>query len=47
MSEATQDYQDIRYEIVDGRARSTLARSQAHTAISQLMLEELDGRLAL
>src|SRR5210317_953441 len=39
------DYQDIEYEIEDGRARITLARPESHNSISQLMLEELEDAL--
>jgi len=45
MNETTQDYEDIHYEVEDGRARITLARPQAHNAISQLMLDELEDAL--
>ncbi len=38
-------YQDIRYEVAEGRARITLARPKTHNAISQLMLEELEHAL--
>ena len=39
------DYQDIRYEVAEGRARITLVRPKTHNAITQLMLEELENAL--
>jgi len=39
------DYQDITYEVADGRARITLMRPESHNAISQLLLEELEDAL--
>ena len=39
------DYQDIEYEVTEGRARITLMRPESHNAISQLMLEELEDAL--
>ena len=40
--DARTDYQDIRYEVEDGRARITLAPPKTHNAITRGMLEELD-----
>ena len=45
MNESNPQYEDIRYEAAEGRARITLARPKAHNAISQLMLEELEHAL--
>jgi enoyl-CoA hydratase len=45
MNETARDYQDIRYEVDDGRARITLVRPKTHNAITQLMLEELEHAL--
>ena len=38
-------YQEIDYEVAEGRARITLARPKTHNAISQKMLEELEHAL--
>ena len=43
--EVEREYQDIRYEVEDGRARITFARAGRHNAISQTMLEELEHAL--
>ncbi|MEQ9586680.1 MAG: hypothetical protein RJS97_01705 [Parvibaculaceae bacterium] len=45
MQTRAQDYQDIRYEVIDGRARISLARPQTHNAMTQLILEELEHAL--
>jgi len=45
MSESEHNYEDIRYEVGEGRARITLARPKAHNAISQQMLDELEHAL--
>ncbi|MEQ9586498.1 MAG: crotonase/enoyl-CoA hydratase family protein [Parvibaculaceae bacterium] len=45
MQTRAQDYQDIRYEVIDGRARISLARPQTHNAMTQRMLEELERAL--
>jgi len=42
---AKPDYEDIRYEVEDGRARITFARPKKHNAISQKLLEELEHAL--
>lgn len=39
------DYEDIRYEVENGRARITFARPKKHNAISQKLLEELEHAL--
>ena len=39
------DYEDIRYEVEDGRARITLARPKAHNALTSRLLEELEHAL--
>ncbi|HVO23097.1 MAG TPA: crotonase/enoyl-CoA hydratase family protein [Candidatus Margulisiibacteriota bacterium] len=39
------DYEEIRYEVEDGRARITLARPDKHNAITPLLLEELENAL--
>lgn len=39
------NYEDIRYEVEDGRARITLSRPKTHNAITTKMLEELDHAL--
>jgi len=38
-------YEDIRYEVADGRARITLARPQKHNAMNQQLLTELEHAL--
>lgn len=38
-------YEDIRYEVSDGRASITLARPKTHNAITTKMLEELEDAL--
>ncbi len=38
-------YDDIRYEVEDGRARITLARPATHNAMTPRMLEELEAAL--
>jgi enoyl-CoA hydratase len=43
--EGQTQYEDIQYEVEDGRARITLARPKKHNAISQKMLEELEHAL--
>ncbi len=43
--DATTDYQDIRYEVEDGRARITLARPKTHNAMTPRLLEELEHAL--
>lgn len=39
------DYQDIRYEVAEGRARITLARPKTHNAMTPRLLEELEHAL--
>lgn len=39
------EYQEIRYEVAEGRARITLARPEKHNAINYRMLEELEDAL--
>jgi len=39
------DYEQIRYEVEDGRARITLARPQTHNAMTPRLLEELEHAL--
>jgi enoyl-CoA hydratase len=39
---SAEDYQAIRYEVEDGRARVTLARGDTHNAITDAMLSELE-----
>ena len=39
------DYQDIEYEVADGRAHITMMRPESHNAISQTLLEELEDAL--
>jgi len=39
------DYQEIRYEVEDGRARITLARPDKHNAMTPRLLEELEHAL--
>ena len=39
------EYQQIRYEVEDGRARITLARPQKHNAMTPRLLEELEHAL--
>lgn len=39
------NYQDIRYEVEDGRARITLSRPKTHNAITTTMLVELEQAL--
>ena len=41
----TTSYQDIRYEVEDGRARITLARPKTHNAMTHRLLEELEHAL--
>lgn len=41
----SKDYQEIRYEIEDGRARITLARPKTHNAMTPRLLEELEHAL--
>jgi enoyl-CoA hydratase len=41
----TMDYEAIRYEVEDGRARITLARPEKHNAITPRLLEELEHAL--
>jgi enoyl-CoA hydratase len=41
----TSDYEQIRYEVEDGRARITLARPDKHNAITSRLLEELEHAL--
>jgi enoyl-CoA hydratase len=43
--DAKTDYQDIRYEVEDGRARITLARPKTHNAMTPRLLEELEHAL--
>jgi enoyl-CoA hydratase len=43
--EVQTQYEDIRYEVEDGRARITFARPKKHNAISQKLLEELEHAL--
>ncbi len=38
-------YEDIRYEVEDGRARITLARPKTHNAMTPRLLEELEHAL--
>ena len=38
-------YEQIRYEVEDGRARITLARPDKHNAITSRLLEELERAL--
>jgi len=44
MREST-NYEDIRYEVEDGRARITLARPKTHNAMTPRLLEELEHAL--
>jgi enoyl-CoA hydratase len=44
LSETT-DYEEIRYEVEDGRARITLARPDKHNAMTPRLLEELEHAL--
>ncbi len=39
------DYEEIRYEVEDGRARITLARPKTHNAMTPRLLEELEHAL--
>ncbi len=39
------DYEQIRYEVEDGRARITLARPEKHNAMTPRLLEELEHAL--
>jgi enoyl-CoA hydratase/carnithine racemase len=39
------DYEEIRYEVEDGRARITLARPKKHNAMTPRLLEELEHAL--
>lgn len=39
------NYQDIRYEVEDGRARITLSRPDSHNAITSTMLREMESAL--
>ncbi len=39
------DYQNIRYEVEEGRARITLARPETHNALTSRLLEELEHAL--
>jgi len=39
------DYEQIRYEVEDGRARITLARPETHNAMTPRLLEELEHAL--
>ncbi len=39
------NFEDIRYEVGDGRARITLSRPKTHNAITSKMLEELEEAL--
>ncbi len=41
----TADYQHIRYEVEDGRARITFARPKTHNALTSRLLEELEHAL--
>jgi enoyl-CoA hydratase len=41
----TMDYEAIRYEVEDGRARITLTRPEKHNAITPRLLEELEHAL--
>ena len=43
--DAKTGYQEIRYEVEDGRARITLARPKTHNAMTPLLLEELEHAL--
>ena len=43
--DANPDYEDIRYEVEDGRARITLARPKTHNAMTPRLLEELEHAL--
>ena len=45
MSLEASNYEDIRYEVEDGRARITFARPEKHNAISQKLLEEMEHAL--
>ena len=39
------EYEEIRYEVEDGRARITLARPKTHNAMTPRLLEELEHAL--
>ena len=39
------DYEEIRYEVADGRARITLARPKKHNAMTPRLLKELEHAL--
>lgn len=41
----TADYEQIRYEVEDGRARITLARPKTHNSLTARLLEELEHAL--
>lgn len=41
----TADYEEIRYEVGDGRARITFARPKTHNALTSRLLEELEHAL--
>ncbi len=43
--DANKGYEQIRYEVEDGRARITLARPKTHNAMTPLLLEELEHAL--
>lgn len=44
-SDKQANYEEIRYEVEDGRARITLARPQKHNAMTQRLLSELEHAL--